>query len=104
MAVDGAYIYWGTRTDGTIGRADLNGGSVDNSFITGISGRTVTRTGTAVVVNSHGQLGDRVGGQARRVEDGQRSPFRPMEAAMKSLERQNRRQGKEIRALRAHSG
>ena len=36
MAVDGQHIYW-TNADGTIGRANLDGSGVNQSFITGAS-------------------------------------------------------------------
>ena len=35
MAVDGAHIYWINPDSGTIGRANLDGTGVDQSFITG---------------------------------------------------------------------
>jgi hypothetical protein len=34
MAVDASYIYWGNQNNGTIGRADLDGSTVNPSFIT----------------------------------------------------------------------
>jgi virginiamycin B lyase len=37
VAVDGSHVYWANLKDGTIGRADLNGSSVEPSFITGAS-------------------------------------------------------------------
>jgi fibronectin type 3 domain-containing protein len=39
IAVDGNFIYWLDRATGTIGRANLDGsGTVDDTFITGLSG------------------------------------------------------------------
>jgi hypothetical protein len=35
LAVDSNYIYWANVFDGTIGRANLDGTGVDQSFITG---------------------------------------------------------------------
>ena len=35
MAVDGTSIYWANQTPGTIGRANLDGTDVNQSFITG---------------------------------------------------------------------
>jgi virginiamycin B lyase len=37
VAVDGHYIYWADRTGNSIGRANLDGSSPDDSFITGAS-------------------------------------------------------------------
>ena len=37
MAVDAAHVYWAnSRSTGTIGRANLDGTGVDQSFITGV--------------------------------------------------------------------
>jgi len=36
LAVDGAHIYWTNPDQGTIGRANLDGSAVDQSFVTGL--------------------------------------------------------------------
>jgi hypothetical protein len=38
VAVDGTFIYWTNASDGTIGRANLDGTGIDPSFISGING------------------------------------------------------------------
>ena len=35
-----AFVYWANFNTGTIGRANLDGSGVDQSFITGASGRS----------------------------------------------------------------
>jgi hypothetical protein len=76
-------------------------GEQTRTWIAGISGRTVNGTGQPVVVNSQGQLGTASAAKTAASKAATDRRFARMEAEMKRLERQNRRQGKEIRALRA---
>jgi hypothetical protein len=79
-------------------------GDQTRTFIAGISGRTVSGTGQPVVVNAQGQLGT-ASAAARSATSKASTDHRlaRIEMEMKRLRRQNRRQGKEIKALRAPS-
>lgn len=65
VAVNGSYIYWANDVDnGSIGRANLDGSGVDNSFITGAPGPCMpTIAGNYIywADNGAGTTGDTVG-------------------------------------------
>jgi 3-phosphoglycerate kinase len=75
------------------------------AFIAGFSGETVKGTAQPVVVNAFGS-------SARRATSAKSSAAKPLSAAagrrlateVRRLQRQNRQQAKEIRALRAQNG
>ena len=79
-------------------------GDQTRTFIAGINGKTVSGTGTPVVVNDKGQLGTASAVAATKTAAPKAATnrrFARMEATMKRQQRQIERQGKEIRALRA---
>jgi hypothetical protein len=60
VVVAGGKLYWSNQTDGTIGRANLDGTGVDNSFVTGINTpRGLATDGTYVYWSSF--YGNKVG-------------------------------------------
>jgi len=81
-------------------------GDQSRAFIAGISGKTVSGTGTPVVVNSQGQLGtaSAVAAKSGAAKPLSASTGRRLLATVKRQQRQIERQGKEIRALRAETG
>jgi hypothetical protein len=79
-------------------------GTQKKAFLAGVSGKSISGPAQPVLVNAQGQLGTASAASAGKTASSTDRKLSHLQAAVKRLQRENRRQGKQIRALRSVNG